>query len=166
MTKLLSAVMTVLLVASASVTPGCATVFAGGASEMHVVITEPHGTATVEAKGMNGRDDQVVQGNDLHMRFRKDTDYVLSIRQAGFKPQTVPIVRSITPWFWANVAPLAIAVLLSQSTNPLDFGYPANLYTAVASVLAIPVLAGIDLITGNIWSHDPAERLVTLQPTP
>ena len=166
MTKLMSATMMAFLVASTAATAGCATVFAGGTSEMHVVITDPHGPATVEAKGTNGRDEQVVQGNDLHMRFRKDTDYVLSIRQAGFKPQTVPIVRSITPWFWVNVAPLAIAVLLSQSTNPLDMGYPANLYTAMASVLAIPVFAGIDLISGNIWSHDPAERQVTLQPIP
>ena len=164
MTTLKSAVVTLLLVATTSVTPGCATVFAGGASEMHVVLADPVRDATIEAKSLNGRDDQVVKGYDLHLRFRKDTDYLLSIHQEGFKPQTVPVVRSITPWFWANIAPLAIAVLLSQSTNPLDIGYPANAYTALASVIAIPIFAGIDLITGNIWTHDPAERRVTMQP--
>lgn len=151
----------VAVLAAVSLASGCATVF-GGAGEVQVTVAPPAGQASIQLHGVSRADERTVDGAQTRFRLSRDTDYVLTAHRPGRPDAQVMLNRQINPWFWANG--LVLVPTLIQSLASAGVAKGASSWTmidlAVIGLIAAPVLAGIDLFSGNVWTHGSTEVTV------
>lgn len=143
---------------------GCATLFAGGKTELSVVMKEPR-QATVQIENASNQTKIRQTGSDSTFHIDRRADYLLTIDSPNFEPKAFSIKRQLHPASYLNLAlPVTSLAGLALTNGPGSMS-SAVLWLAISTV-AVPIgLAGlgIDAYTGNLWKHDTQHVTVELQ---
>jgi hypothetical protein len=149
MKRILSTALLALAVAGSS---GCATIFAGGPSQLDVTVPGPAaGTTTIVRGVMNDRM-EVHHEPNFKTELDRGTPYAVSISRDGYEPQLYIVKLEINPYYWLNYAPLVVATGLQLTSPNMDTttrGYIAS--AALGWIIVGPV---VDLLTKAAYQHD------------
>lgn len=82
----------------------------------------------------------------------KKTDYLISVKLAGYKSEDVKISRTINGWVWGNLVMSGLELSGGGDTP----SHPLTQDEKQSNAIAIGVIGIIvDGVTGNMWQHYP-----------
>lgn len=129
---------TALALSTMLLTTGCATMFGGGSSQLHVDIDEPRQDVEVLILGTNG-ETITKRSTDFQVSLSRGADYVIKVRSPQYETQEVTLRRNLRGTVWAN------GLLLLLGVVPGLIGF------------------GVDFATNNAWEHEKRSVNVRLQ---
>ena len=117
----------VLMVATAAVVQGCATLIKGSSQSIPVSSDPPAADILLDGK--------LVGQTPRTLALKRDSNYLITIQKTGFEQQSVPVVKDIGGAVWGNVL---AGGLIGWGVDAAT-GAQYNLLPASVSVKLVPV---------------------------
>jgi hypothetical protein len=117
----------VLMLATAAMTQGCATVIKGSSQSIPVSSDPPAADIVLDGK--------IVGQTPKTLALKRDSNYLITVQKTGFEQQSVPIVKNIGGAVWGNAL---VGGLIGWGVDAAS-GAQYNLLPSSVSVKLLPV---------------------------
>lgn len=146
-------------------TSGCATLLAGGASQVDIAVDRPAENAVIVVRGINNDDLVTKAAQSYKATLQRNSPYAVAVSADGYEPQVLPVKLEVNPSYWLNLVPAVAAIALTASPEA------TRSYSPAITGLYLTFLGGVlvDAFTGNANRHAAVKldvRLNRAEPVP